>query len=45
MLVSAMEDMWDGPRWRFTMTLDDLAIAQEDARLEGPDEPDESRDP
>ena len=39
------EIRWHGPRRRFYVTLDEVAIAQELARLEGPDETDEAAGP
>ena len=36
---------WDAPRRRLSVTLDEVAIAQEHAGLEGPDESDESDEP
>lgn len=39
------EIRWDGPRRRLSVTLDEVAIAHEHARQEGPDEPDESDEP
>lgn len=35
------EIRWDVPRRRLSVTLDEVAIAEEHARLEGPDRPDE----
>jgi hypothetical protein len=36
------EIRWDGPRRRFYVTLDEIGIAQERARLEGPDDADQA---